>query len=93
MEKETFTIDEFTQKSLEIEFKPLHPDLSKCYKGQKLLCRNGLIIYYNSPLGKYDLYDHEIYYDEEMTKDGTRCNNGWVLRGGESENDVIEILE
>lgn len=67
-------------------------DLSKCYKGQKLLCKNGLILYYDSPLTDDDFYDHNIYYDEEMTKPGSRMTNGRMLKSCESENDVIEIL-
>lgn len=93
MKKETFKIDEFTQKSLTVEFEPVEIDLNICSKGDKLITRNGMILYYEKPMNYMDFYDHEIWYDEGMTKHGTRVNNGQVLKSVQSEMDVIQIIK
>lgn len=99
MKKETnkkaqaFTIDKFTQKSLTVKFEPIEIDLNTCSKGDKLITRNGMTLYYEKPMNYMDFYDHEIWYDENMTKPGSRTNNGQVLKSVQSDMDVIQIIK
>lgn len=92
-EAQAFEIDEFTQKSLEVEFEPVEIDLNICSRGDRLITRNGMTLYYEKPLNYMDFYDHEIWYDEEMTKPGSRTNNGQVLKSVQSDMDVIQIIK
>jgi len=92
--KEEFNIDEYTRKVFDLEWveSPDSVDLRSCVKNDKLIARDGSIMYYKEPLPESDYFDHLVWYDEAKTKVGSRTHAGKTLRASNSETDIIEII-
>lgn len=72
-------------------------DLSKCKKGDILISKHGKKLIYLHPLNpEVDYYDHKVSYDTPGMGDGTRTNDGYVMRNPsarrETDEDIVEII-
>lgn len=77
-------------------------DLSKCIKGDVLICKTGAILEYISPTDKKEpegFYDHKIKYlfvpgYNSKFGDGTRTNDGFVFKKNrqEGDHDVVAVF-
>lgn len=89
-----FNIDEYTKKVFDIEFveSPDSVDLRTCYRGDKLLCKDGRTVYYVQPLPPSSFYEHEIAEKEDLKPTGSRTNTGKVLKASNTDSDIIQII-
>lgn len=89
-----FEIDEYSKKVFDIEFveSPNSVDLRSCIRGQKLIARDGSVMYYKEPLEEGNYFDHLIWYDEAKTKVGSRTHAGKTLKASEMDSDITEII-
>lgn len=72
-------------------------DLNTCKKGDILISKHGLKLTYVKKLNpEVDYYDHEVKYEDRMMGNGTRTNDGFVMRNEgnrlETDHDIIEII-
>lgn len=72
-------------------------DLSTCKEGNILISKHGKRLKYVRPLNpELDYYDHEVSYEDKNLGNGTRTNDGFVLRNEksrlESDEDIVEII-
>lgn len=93
-EKPIFDIDEYTKKVFDLEFdeSPNSIDLRSCSRGDKLITRDGSIMYYKEPLPDIEYFDHLVWYDEAKTKVGSRTHSGKTLKASEMDSDIVEII-
>ncbi|HSE99797.1 MAG TPA: hypothetical protein VLA48_02785 [Nitrososphaeraceae archaeon] len=72
-------------------------DLNTCKKGDILISKHGERLTYVRKLNpEIDYYDHEVSYNSELLGNGTRTNDGFVMRNEnarlESDHDIVEII-
>ena len=72
-------------------------DLNTCKKGDILISKHGLKLTYVKKLNpEIDYYDHEVKYEDRMMGNGTRTNDGFVMRNEssrlETDHDIVEII-
>ncbi len=72
-------------------------DLNTCKKGDILISKQGVRMFYESKLNpEIDYYDHKVKYEDENVGFGTRTNDGFVMRNEgsrlETDRDIIEII-
>jgi len=72
-------------------------DLSTCKKGDILISKHGKRLKYICKLNREtDYYDHLIAYEDSNLGNGTRTNDGYVMRNPQSrletDEDIVEII-
>lgn len=70
--KEQFYIDEYIKKVFDIEFEECGVDLRLCFRGDKLICKDGFVIYYVQFMLLEFLYEYEIVVKEDLKVMGIR---------------------
>jgi len=72
-------------------------DLNTCEAGDILISKHGLRLIYVRKLEPENYYDHEVSYDDPKLGNGTRTNDGFVMRNErarlDSDHDIVEIIK
>lgn len=73
-------------------------DLNTCKEGDILISKHGLRLKYVKKLDpEYSYYDHKVAYEDETLGEGTRTNDGYVMRNVgsrlETDHDIVEIIK
>lgn len=72
-------------------------DLNTCKKGDILISKHGAKLTYVRRLNpETDYYDHEVKYEDKNLGNGTRTNDGFVMRNEgsrlETDHNIVEII-
>lgn len=72
-------------------------DLNTCKEGDILISKHGAKLTYVKKLNsEIDYYDHEVKYKDKNLGNGSRTNDGFVMRNEksrlETDHDIVEII-